>query len=125
MRGAPAPKGRWTVAKLVEVFRSTLTADAQIKASLLNDQGIRATVVEPNLAASVGAGSLILPARVMVPEDQIELARVALEAIAEIAEAAPPTEGPTRCPSCGAAWEPGFSVCWQCQYDLEAEGDGQ
>lgn len=107
------------VADLVEVFRSTQTADAQIKASLLIDQGIQAIVVEPNLAATIGAGSFILPAKVMVPRDQEELARLALKAFDEVAEAPAPVDGPTKCPNCGAPWEPGFTVCWQCEYELE------
>lgn len=25
---------------------------------------------------------------------------------------------PAACPACGAEWEPGFHVCWQCEHEL-------
>lgn len=105
------------MASLVEVFRSPYTAEAQIKASVLKDRGIQAIVMSPDLAASAGAGIHIMPARVMVPEDQVEQARETIEALEELGEEAVDT--PEKCPSCGAKWEPGFSVCWQCNYELE------
>ncbi|MEN0061507.1 MAG: DUF2007 domain-containing protein [Myxococcota bacterium] len=110
------------MADLVEVFRSSYTAEAQIKASVLKDRGIQVVVTSPDLAASVGAGAHILPVRVLVPDHQAELARQTLAALEEVAAAQAPSTGPKTCPNCGATWEPGFAVCWQCQYEIEPGG---
>ncbi len=112
------------MSKLVEVFRSPYTAEAQIKASVLQDRGVQATVISPDLAASAGAGAHIMPARVMVPENQVPQARETIAALEAMVEA-DGSAGPERCPSCGARWEPGFAVCWQCQHELEAPDQGE
>ncbi|MEM6929191.1 MAG: DUF2007 domain-containing protein [Myxococcota bacterium] len=106
------------MASLVEVFRSPHTAEAQLKAAVLKDRGIHAVVMSPDLAATVGVGSHIVPARVMVPDDQAASARETLQALDAMSEQEGPT-GPEKCPECGAKWEPGFGVCWQCGYELE------
>lgn len=106
------------MANLVEIFRTTQSAEAQLKASFLKDRGFRAVVMSADLAAGIGGGSVAVPTRLMVPEGQRDEAIVALEALDAVAEEAVET-GPEICPACGASWEPGFDVCWQCQHELE------
>jgi len=108
------------VANLVEVFRTPHTAEARIKASLLEDRGLHVTVASPDLAATVGVGTHLIPVRLMVPDPEVDEARAVLAAVAAVADEAPGS-GPERCPSCSARWEPGFDVCWSCQYELTAD----
>jgi hypothetical protein len=54
--------------------------------------------------------------RVVVPADQLETARVLVDAfdsgdLAEVLE----RPGPWVCPSCGEENGPAFEVCWNCQ----------
>lgn len=103
------------MADLVEVLRSIDSAEAKIKVSILKGLGIRAVAISADLAAGVEAGRVAVPARVMVPDEQEAQAREVLAALEN-----PPDDasGPEICPSCGEKWEPGFSVCWQCQHEL-------
>lgn len=100
--------------ELVEVFRSPHTPTAQLVRAALVAHGIDAHIVGEHLSGMIGAASSILPARVLVPEDQADEARAALEVMNAMADE---TDGddPKNCPACGAEWEPGFDVCWQCQ----------
>lgn len=103
------------MADLVEVFRSAHTPTAQLVRSALISEGIDAHIVGEHLAGMIGAASRILPARVLVPDHQEAEARTALAVIEARADAPPDASEPTTCPACGADWEPGFDVCWQCE----------
>jgi len=106
------------MADLVEVLRTTRAADAQLKASLLKGRGIHVTVVSSGLAASIGAGTGLIPVRLLVPDNEAGEARDLLVAL-DVVAAHVPDGGPETCPVCRARWEPGFDVCWQCGCDLD------
>ena len=101
---------------LVEVFRSDNTIEAQMKAQLLQQCGLSSTLLGENLASMIGMGGNAVPCRVLVPEEQAMRAFEILQTL----ETAPeePLVEPDNCPKCNATWEPGFSVCWNCQAPL-------
>ncbi|MBT3224173.1 MAG: DUF2007 domain-containing protein [Proteobacteria bacterium] len=104
--------------ELVEVFSSHDSAEARLIAEALKQHGLQPAVFGEGLAATVGMSGFVLPARVMVPAEEADEARVAIAVIEEM-ENEERTEGePEVCPACGAKWEPGFFECWQCQHEI-------
>lgn len=108
------------MADLVEVYRDPRSEFARLIMIGLQQQGIRATLVGEHLSNLIGAGLAATPARVLVPDHELDDARAVLAVLmADHAREEPNTEGqPTTCPACDAAWEPGFTVCWQCETPL-------
>ena len=103
------------MADLVEVLRTPDLAEAKLVVAALEERGLTPTLLAENLAATLGASSVIIPRRVMVPETEEAEARATIEVMRAMAEADPDTRSdPEICPHCAAPWEPGFDVCWQC-----------
>lgn len=103
------------MADLVEVFRHNSAAHAQLIAAALTHHGLHAAVVHDGLASIIGAGSLGVSARVLVPDGEADEARAAIAVLEASADTEPAQGGPSTCPACGAPWEAGFEECWQCQ----------
>ena len=102
---------------LIEVFRSDNTLESQMKAQLLEQCGLSATLLGENLAAIIGMGGHAVPCRVLVPGEQVTQALAVLQTT-EMQRRNILTE-PDNCPVCNAIWEPNFTVCWNCQTPLE------
>jgi hypothetical protein len=105
------------MSELIEVFRSENTLEAQMKAHLLEQCGIHPTLIGENLASMIGMGGHAAPCRLLVPEDQAQQALEVLRDF-EAKKNVAATVEPSNCPSCDAVWEPGFSLCWNCQAPL-------
>jgi len=120
----------------VVVFTSQHAPEAEIVAGLLRSNGFHVRVLGSDTARMVGMGSHLAPTKVTVEPHEEEEARVLLgnvvrydehgrlsfvepnEAEGRLGEPAAKTEEPKNCPNCGADWEPGFEVCWKCEYVL-------
>ena len=99
----------------LEVFRSEDTLISQIKASLLKEYGIQ-TMLTNEHYKSIGTGGITLPCCVFVQSFQYEQA---LQVLIEHDNSTEDSiEEPTHCPKCSKAWEKGFWVCWNCEFDL-------
>ena len=101
----------------IEVYRSESTIDAQMKAHLLEQFGLHPTLLGENLASGIGMGGHAVPCRVFVPRVELERALTILADTSQNQQHNSPEE-PTNCPACNAEWEPGFTVCWNCQTPL-------
>ena len=100
----------------VEVFRHHEMAKVQLTEALLSANGLSPVVYGAHLASMVGIGSHVVPARVMVRAKLADEARTLLAVMESVAEEdLSNRDDPEVCPACGADWEPGFDVCWQCQ----------
>lgn len=102
------------MANLVELMATPNRVEARLVATVLEEAGLHPTILSEGLASVLGAGEIAIPCRVMVPQSELEEAG---SMVAEMQRAASrETEGgaPDHCPDCGATWEPGFDVCWQC-----------
>jgi hypothetical protein len=107
------------MADLVEVYRDARSEFAKLVTLGLQQQGLRATLVGEGLSGIVGAGAVAVPARVLVPAPELESATAMVAVLLAEMNQEPSSEGlPEHCPNCGAEWEAGFSVCWQCEYAL-------
>ena len=102
------------IADLVEVLRTPSLSEAKLAESTLRSLGLTPTLLDETTAATIGAGTLAIPRRVMVPEPQRDEALAALEVVRAMSEEER-TDDPPACLACGAPWEPGFDVCWQCE----------
>ena len=102
----------------VLVFSDSDTVNAQLMANRLRDHGLSPILQGENLGATIGAWSVLVPCRVLVPaaEESEALAAIAVfQSEEELGdETADQTLTGTKCPACAADWEPGFSACWNC-----------
>jgi hypothetical protein len=104
------------MSKLFEVFSSQSTLESQMKAHLLEQCGLQPILVDENLASTIGMGNNAVPCRILISEEQ---AKQALEILNNYEKNKDTSKiEPNHCPSCNADWEPGFSVCWNCQTSL-------
>jgi len=102
------------MAKRTIVFQSSSTFEAQMMAEQMKRHGLHPVLDGEHLAATVGLGAFVAPCRVSLPNNEVDEAR-ALMAVWEAELSKPSKAGPSLCAACGAAWEPGFDVCWKCQ----------
>lgn len=89
--------------------------DAHFVRSLLDGQGIRASVMGETLPEVVGAMPLGTLPSVWVEAEDFERA---MGVMAEFEEAPAGQQAgalPWRCPGCGEAIEGQFGLCWYCQ----------
>ena len=120
------------------VFTSQHATEAEIVSGLLRSNGLEPRVLGADTARLVGMGSHIAPVKVVVPPPQEEDAKRLLGTIiryddygrlsfvdptsvhGELSVAAGDSKGaePTTCARCEETWEPGFEVCWNCEYEL-------
>ena len=102
------------MANWIEVFQSDNTLVAQIKAQILEQQGIKTMLRNEHLAALVGMGGLGLPCRIFVHAQQVEKAALILKK-SDGPKLVSSTDEPLYCPKCNAPWEIGFQICWKCE----------
>ena len=107
-------KGRGS--DLVELWR-TDAIEGPILLGALRHHGLNPTLQGQGLASIVGASQAVVPVRLMIPEHQRDEAEVLLAILREASEDQAEADRPSQCEACGAAWEPGFDVCWQCQHE--------
>jgi hypothetical protein len=101
---------------LVKVYTARDTPQAHFVRSLLEQEGIDATVLGDQLALAIGgipATRGTLPA-VWVAEESADAARDVVARYERREPVRPTTATPWVCPQCGETIEPQFTDCWNC-----------
>lgn len=103
---------------LIELERFTTDTEAHIIAAAMRDAGFHPTVSQAGLAALLGAGTSVVPVRILIPEAERDDAVVWLAVTKEKIAMGTGDSGPEKCPECGEGWELEFEACWNCSYEL-------